>query len=380
MRVTLAKELEKYYNRVGNKIVFTRALTLNRLSFEMWEQLDYKNIDPSVLSRVLSGERLFTKRQLNAFCRVLKMTEQEERRLEEVLLFEIMDRFGIEEDFLLNIGSNFIDLAGFNLEKIQGLLDNGQYSFANDFVNHVIENVHDELKLNILADKSRKILLRILGELLIAQHHVLIIAHTKQKDPFPIKRAAVNLFKIGQELKDQEFIKLADFITGNLLYIKDDCQNSLNYLKLAQGLTSHSTEKICSARALIIILARLKQRDLYEVNKKHLLSLSAGANAVYKSFIMEGIARSELYQGDYGKVQYYLSSATAAGESISPTSNEKNLSKARIIRTTMELVYNLNEDRNKKYLKKIGSEGIELTKTFGYSRHEEQIKNLMPNY
>lgn len=55
----LAKKLQQYYTKKGNRIIFSNGLTLNQLALEMWERLDYQGIDVSVLSRVIGGRRFF---------------------------------------------------------------------------------------------------------------------------------------------------------------------------------------------------------------------------------------------------------------------------------------------------------------------------------
>lgn len=73
--------MKKYYVREGNRIAFKKSRSLNQLALEMWEWLGYQQIDASVLSRVLRGERLFTGRQLKAFCTLLSLSKAEEQNL-----------------------------------------------------------------------------------------------------------------------------------------------------------------------------------------------------------------------------------------------------------------------------------------------------------
>jgi hypothetical protein len=95
----LAKELKKYYQRIGNKIVFSNEMSLNQLAWEMWERLGYKEIDPSVISRVLKGERVFNFKQLFVFTQVLNIDSREKEKLKKALYEELAHRYGLEEDF-----------------------------------------------------------------------------------------------------------------------------------------------------------------------------------------------------------------------------------------------------------------------------------------
>lgn len=92
----LAQGLGKYYRKQRGKIIFQNGMSLNQLSLEMYERLEYKGIDASVLSRVVRGERLFTYRQLQAFCQVLQLEEKDRRRLEHILSREILERHAVK--------------------------------------------------------------------------------------------------------------------------------------------------------------------------------------------------------------------------------------------------------------------------------------------
>lgn len=104
----LANRLQKYYRQAGNKIVFRNGLTLNQLSLLMWEFLGFKEIDSSVLSRVLKGERLFTYGQLLVFSKILKLTSQEIHDLRSALAQDILKRYSIELGFTINLNTTKI--------------------------------------------------------------------------------------------------------------------------------------------------------------------------------------------------------------------------------------------------------------------------------
>lgn len=77
----LSLALQKFYSRKGNKIVFRNDQSLNQLALAMWEKLGFQQVDASVLSRVISGERLLTPAQLRALCELLQLSEREVERL-----------------------------------------------------------------------------------------------------------------------------------------------------------------------------------------------------------------------------------------------------------------------------------------------------------
>jgi hypothetical protein len=74
----LSKALQKYYSRDRKRVFFRNGQSLNQLALAMWERLGFQQIDASVLSRVLKGERLFTTPQLKVFCGLLELPKNEE--------------------------------------------------------------------------------------------------------------------------------------------------------------------------------------------------------------------------------------------------------------------------------------------------------------
>jgi len=115
----LSNELQKYYTRMGRRIVFLNGMTLNKLAWEMWEKLGYREIDPSVISRVLKGERIFDFKQLSVFANLIKIKGQEKKKLERALYEEMSSRYGLGEDFFKLRRGYLVDLS---LEGLQGVI------------------------------------------------------------------------------------------------------------------------------------------------------------------------------------------------------------------------------------------------------------------
>lgn len=113
----LAAQLQKYYTREGNRIMFSNGMTLNRLAWEMWERLGYRQIDPSVISRVLKGERLFSPKQLGIFCEILGIRKTSRQILLNELLLDLNLRFGLDTSYF-DLGNRaFINLLSDDLKR-----------------------------------------------------------------------------------------------------------------------------------------------------------------------------------------------------------------------------------------------------------------------
>ncbi len=103
----LSEALQKHYVRQGNRIVFSNGQSLNKVALVLWEDLGGKAMDASVLSRVLSGKRLFTGVQLHAFCRLLDLSDHDRENLSECLRQDCNARFGLTQGEV-TISSSFV--------------------------------------------------------------------------------------------------------------------------------------------------------------------------------------------------------------------------------------------------------------------------------
>ena len=104
----LSDALKKYYKKQNGRIVFINNQTLNQLSLQMWEDLSFSQIDASVTSRVISGERLFTQQQLEVFCKILKLSNQETEILFNCLNRDLCKRHNIDLDLFYISNNDFI--------------------------------------------------------------------------------------------------------------------------------------------------------------------------------------------------------------------------------------------------------------------------------
>lgn len=102
----LARELSYYYVRKNNRILFKNTFTLNRLAIEMYEKLGYTQIDSSVISRVLKGERLFTPQQLETFCHILQIPEEGQINLFRALQEDHLQKKGYQKKGLIHFSNH----------------------------------------------------------------------------------------------------------------------------------------------------------------------------------------------------------------------------------------------------------------------------------
>lgn len=104
----LAQKLSIYYTRKKKRVVFSNHMNIQSLALKMYEALVFEQVDTSVISRVLRGERLFTVKQLEIFCTLLQLSKDEKVRL----------FFALPEDYLTQKGFSKIYLEEFYSQKI----------------------------------------------------------------------------------------------------------------------------------------------------------------------------------------------------------------------------------------------------------------------
>lgn len=161
----LAKELKRFYVRAGNRVLFENGMSLNQIAFELWEKEGFQGIDPSVISRLINGERLISFKQLEDLAVVLKIDEDNKKRLKEALLRDFVDRAGVDRQFFESRGDTFINLAEdsfLNIEKVK-CSDN---IFYKSCLGHLKERIIQKLP-TVFDAVRRKRLLNLLDKVVI---------------------------------------------------------------------------------------------------------------------------------------------------------------------------------------------------------------------
>lgn len=203
--MSLAKALQKYYTREGKKLIFLNNKSLNQFALSMWERLDYQQIDASVLSRVINGERLFTQKQLKIFCDLLGIQGNEK----ELLFKELHDDYLIKNGFYPVSFDHSLDT---NIELIEDIIKEGFYFFYNG----------DTYQANRLS--------------LILQTHIESLEHYKKSDRYRSKLGelkALSLYLQGRYLtsitQSNEVLKKSLFISNEILSIANQLKSKRFY-------------------------------------------------------------------------------------------------------------------------------------------------------
>ena len=93
----LAQLLKKYYRKAKKAHQFRNGLSLNQLAWEMSAKLNFSQIDPSVLCKVVNGKRLFSREQLDVLCKVLNLSGEERKELVNALQKDLLCKEGFKK-------------------------------------------------------------------------------------------------------------------------------------------------------------------------------------------------------------------------------------------------------------------------------------------
>lgn len=139
----LESVLKKHYTKQQNKIVFKNKLTLNQLANLLWEKEGLRGIDPSALSRIISGERNFTLKQIDIFCEVLSLSKKESLQLKLALEADILAKHGFEKN---TVKKSAAPLSP-NLSEIENSVIN--FSSIEDDLARLYRNIYEGGSLKV---------------------------------------------------------------------------------------------------------------------------------------------------------------------------------------------------------------------------------------
>ncbi len=346
-------------------------MTLNKLAWEMWEKLGFSEVDPSVLSRVLQGERLFTYRQLKAFSKILFLSEHERKLMYEAYYEDLGRRFGL---YKIN-HIYFIDLVKDNIEKIRQANMQSLSVIAEEWADLIYEKVlEEENSANTSCrtdDSYQKELLRLESRILNEKIHLNF--RTK-----PLNQLLKENIKIARRLKEISIVLKDNLIEGIGIYGVGDAflvskkyKDALKYLHIILKINFPDREKYYGLRAAALAQSYLGNEKEYLSIKKHLTADSHHNIPDYINYqIYEGIARSEARFGNQNMAFKALSIAKKYLDKDHEFMREMQVKKA-------EIEIGMRFGENKNYLRKVGKEAVMLATRFGHVRYKKQINAML---
>lgn len=371
----LKKALQSFYKREKNRLVFPNNMSLNQLAFEMWERLGYHEIDASVISRVLHGERLFSPKQLEVFCDVIGTTEEERNKLRDALLGDYYTKHGI--DINLSISPYLFNLIEEYIETIYKIQVNGNPELALELSEIVLCRVRSMINETSFA-KYSSIVYKLLTEALFekANCYLTFIAPMNAlKYLVPIVK---NLREITEITKDKETLGLSLLILGEAQYVSGKFENSLINFKRTLNYIQDSNRRMRIFRVMALDSAYLQRKEIFYLIRKKAygeLNKNISVDIGRQSSLYEGIGRAEgIFR--LNESNNTLDLSTRLYQLTKNKFPRNYFHETQTIRSRLEIIRFLGST-NKNYLEKIGKKGLQLATLHGYKRHERKIRKIL---
>ncbi len=362
-------ELGKYYRQTPGKIIFNNGSTLNQLANDIWEDLGYKNMDPSSLSRILKGERLFTFEQLSSFCKILKLTDSESKQLHEKLTLEKNARLKIP--ILKDTPYIDIEFANNYINQIHSVTRTGNPKIAMA----MSENLNEWLSRRINSTETIELILKSSLEESIAKN---IIFKPKEYLKFA-KNKSNFLFKISHKKVDKKYTSYIYFLLAIANYINKNHKASIHNYKKALELMEDPNLRIHSLRDICIEYTNLGEFSEFKKAEKLLLAeIEKGQftdiNEVCCAY--EGIARSERFMNE-SKATALLHKANKIYEDkIKGSNNLESVIKIQLLKSESE-IYKATNPNDKNLIRRPALQALEVSKANQYERYTKNLIDLI---
>ncbi len=371
----LAKELQSYYKKDKNRLLFSNNLSLNQLAIEMWERLNYSEIDASVLSRVIHGERLFSPKQLEVFCEVVKTTEIQRDKLRNALWEDYYVKHGINQN--RSFSPYFIETAEQHLEIARKAHLSGQPIFALESIEIFLSKLNSIfIENNSLKYKPE--LIDLMTRLLFAKSNCYTVSVSSYEIIKYLKPIVCSLQRLARIVDNKETLGLSLLILSDAYYINNQfnqsilrARQSLNYLK------DHN-RRINVLRIMLLCAAYSVETHFFNkiVNEtKQELEVGQDISLHTRAHLYEGLGRAKgllKYQDAFN----YLDMSTNYFSQMKKQEKNMYFHEIQIIRSRLETAQALGI-KEKNYMEKIGKKGLELATTYGYKRHARKIKKIL---
>lgn len=306
----LARVLQKYYRHQGNRIIFAHKMTLNQLALEMWARLEEQGIDSSILSKIINGKRLFTKKQLDAFCQVLHLDKLEKYCLEDAMGKDLLLKYIGEAVPISNYGDLVANAYTKNMivKEIRKLREKGDTQEAVELISFF------ERILNF-TPKIQNDNIALLGKILNEKVRCLIYME-KPVDLLPkVKRINSCSLSIGLKIKDTDIISMSHANIGGSFYVAGKLQDSAQYLEKTYPLVDEET-KVEYIRTLLNDYAFLGGFPQYKktyFKAEKILSEKNKYNKSHIASMYEAISRSLALTGHTNLASKQLDEVNQSG-------------------------------------------------------------------
>lgn len=366
--------LKKYYKRSSNRVVFSNGMSLNRLAHEMWEDLGYNSIDPSVLSKVINGQRSFTKAQVKSFCKILKILQQEE----DLLLVSTLSKNVPVQAVESFITPEYLELIDIHVHTIPFLRSEGAMQHANKLASQEEKVLRHHLG-KVTSASAERVLLRALSRICLEQARN-ISDSSDHGVGFPkIQPIIHKLELISEKIGDAESYSRICQSKGDAFYNIKKYPQAAECFRLAAENTDDVYWKLEGLRAYALCLARIGDkatfiRVVHQID--NLIQNGQFADTFFLITVYEALGRSFAFF-----LQDRSFELLEKAKTLSQAEEKKGrivvLPKIQIVRSHLTALSLLPNTENNATIEKAAQRGLALTGTYKYTRQEKEIKTLL---
>lgn len=352
-------------------------MTLNQLALEMWERLGYQGVDPSVLSRVLKGERLFTFRQLEVFCETLSLSGRVHLSLRECLYVDMCSRMGLEGVSFSGRRGHLLDSVEDNIEKIRQVRLVDSPYLAYDWATSLYEVIHDQFKLEKSRVKRDR-WLELLAKLIVEKIKLnLGISYSKDLR-LSVADLSDELKNIGSALSNKNIIGNAHAFKGAVNYVLGNYQKAIEDYNEALKLIESISDKQFPLRILALCFAYENDKENFSYTRNEILQNLESFPLYDQCELFEALGRGEALLGASSSSIEMLQKGWCAYQQLELAKPQYKVArKIQLTRTQIEIAALLEDKSSLRNIESIGNEAIMLSNQFGYRTYVEKISNLL---
>ncbi|HZZ98969.1 MAG TPA: hypothetical protein VFG51_03485 [Candidatus Saccharimonadia bacterium] len=384
MSTKLSEELAKFYIRKKKSVIFHHGYSLNHLALSMWEYLGFAGMDASTLSRVISGERLFTPKQIEAFGRVLYLSESEIQLIHRAVYKDQLLRAGIvaTDEFFFQLGQETDELLESLLIYCWKLLYEGKHEELRILT--MALNTNFKTQINLINNKqSRDTIL----DLLYLEGRAISSLSASNNVNEEIISVVQSIHKIAEAGESQRQLATAYISTlqSNALYIHGGYSHakkkeqvyakSIKWGKKALAAFPHThPDKLFAARVMYASLSYFDKTsitDKYVEDAKKLVDPVGEAGSINALHLYATLAKLYSNAGHTNGLDLLYWSRKQYKEKL----NGRGIYEISDIRNELELYVRLNI-HDDTHVKPLIARGLQLADHGRISRYTKNIQNL----
>lgn len=362
-------------------------MSLNHLAWEMSEKLGFVGVDPSVLSRVLKGQRMFSQTQLETFCKILDVLPEDKENLFKFLHESMYSKFK-GRYFLDFEETRLIELAENNLVIVNDANEKGFNSFAQDWSKTMIQRIKEHIHTHrsmTLKNKMIALLFEYLNNLTIS-----VLRNEMPKEAMKsIWKSLEEMLVIGKRLGDSRKVGLVYTKMGDVLNLVGGETGSRETLLQASRFFEKSYDlidpnlRLYTLGELALNEAYLRRQSRFNSTVEHIYKLIPGQGASTVSEAHSLVARGRIALGESRGIAndftqawkfYSMISKENQGEAMKKSAAFR---KVQISRSEIEAASRGWMFRDRLGLREMAIDCLASSKHLGYKRYFETTKQMV---